>query len=54
MTRKMFIVLMTLAAVSSIAVYWFTRSSAQGMVLTGIVTTDQVIVSSQSGWNRFW
>jgi HlyD family secretion protein len=47
MTRKMFIVLMSLAALGSVAVYFVTRNGSQGMVLTGIVTTDQVIASSQ-------
>ncbi len=47
MTRKMFVVLMSVAALASAAVYFVTRSASQGMVLTGIVTTDQVIISSQ-------
>ena len=47
MTRKMFVVLMSVAAVASAVVYFVTRSQSGGMVLTGIVTTDQVIVSSQ-------
>lgn len=47
MSRKLFVVILGLTAVGSGAVYFLTRSGSQGMVLTGIVTTDQVIVSSQ-------
>lgn len=47
MSRKGFVVILGLVAVASIAVYFVTRNIPQGMVLTGIVTTDQVMVSSQ-------
>jgi HlyD family secretion protein len=36
-----------LTIVASVAVYLVTRSPAQGMTLTGIVTTDEVTVSAQ-------
>lgn len=47
MTRKMFVVFMSVAALASAAVYFVARSPSQGMVLTGIVTADRVMVSSQ-------
>jgi HlyD family secretion protein len=47
MTRKLFMILLGLVVVASVAVYFVTRPSAGGMVLTGIVDADDVIVSSQ-------
>jgi HlyD family secretion protein len=47
MTRKLFFIVLVLVIAASVAVYFFTRPSARGMVLTGIVDTDQVTVSSQ-------
>lgn len=47
MSRKLFSIVLVLTVLASFAVYLFTRSGAKGMVLTGIVTTDQVAVSAQ-------
>ncbi len=47
MTRKIFLVAITAAVVASVVVFFVTRTGNQGMVLTGIVTTDQEIVSAQ-------
>ncbi len=47
MSRKLFLILLSLVVVASVAVYLLTRPSGAGMVLTGIVDADQVIVSSQ-------
>jgi multidrug resistance efflux pump len=47
MTRKLFLVILSLVVVASIAVYIFTRPSSKGMVLTGLVDADAVSVSSQ-------
>lgn len=47
MSRRVFFILFALVIAASVAAYWFTRSRARGLVLTGIVTTDDVIVSSQ-------
>jgi HlyD family secretion protein len=47
MSRKLFSIIVALTIVASIAVYLFTRSRAQGMTLTGVVTTDEVAVSAQ-------
>ncbi len=47
MTRKLFLVILSLVVVASIAVYIFTRPSSKGMVLTGLVDGDAVSVSSQ-------
>ncbi len=47
MTRKLFLIVLFLVAAASVAVYWFTRPRVSGMVLTGIVDADQVVVSSQ-------
>ncbi|HVB29439.1 MAG TPA: efflux RND transporter periplasmic adaptor subunit [Terriglobia bacterium] len=47
MTRKLFLIILSLVVAASVAVYFVTRPSARGMVLTGIVDTDDVIVSSQ-------
>lgn len=47
MSRRVFVVVLMLAAISSGVVYLATRTGARGLVLTGIVTTDEVIVSSQ-------
>jgi HlyD family secretion protein len=47
MSRKALVVVLILAAVGSAVVFFVTRSGSRGIVLTGIVTTDQVIVSSQ-------
>ena len=47
MTRKLFLILLSLVVVASVVVYFLTRPGTRGMVLTGIVDTDEVIVSSQ-------
>jgi HlyD family secretion protein len=47
MTRKAFVIVLIGVVVASAAVFFLTRSRSRGMVLTGIVTTDQVIVSAQ-------
>jgi multidrug resistance efflux pump len=47
MSRKAFFIILALTAVVSVIVFFATRARTRGMVLTGIVTTDQVIVSSQ-------
>ncbi len=46
MKRRLAMVLVILMAAGGV-VYWKTRARAQGLVLTGIVTTDDVIVSSE-------
>jgi hypothetical protein len=47
MTRKLFLVILSLVVLASIAVYVITRPSSKGMVLTGLVDADAVSVSSQ-------
>jgi HlyD family secretion protein len=47
MSRKAFVIILILVVAASAGVFLITRNSGQGMVLTGIVTTDEVIVSSQ-------
>jgi len=47
MTRKLFVVILGLVVVASIAVYFLTRPPSKGMVLTGVVDADEVSVSSQ-------
>lgn len=47
MTRKLFLVILSLVVLASIAVYVLTRPSSKGMVLTGLVDGDAVSVSSQ-------
>jgi HlyD family secretion protein len=47
MSRKVFGIILVLVIAASVAVFYFTRLRAKGIVLTGIVTTDEVIVSSQ-------
>jgi HlyD family secretion protein len=47
MTRKALIVIIILVAVGSAGIYFVTANHAHGLVLTGIVSTDEVIVSSQ-------
>ena len=47
MNRKAFAVVLLGVAVASGLVYFFTRVRWKGMVLTGIVTTDEIVVSSQ-------
>ncbi len=47
MSRKFLIVILLLVAGASGVVYWTTASRERGLVLTGIVTTNDVIVSSQ-------
>jgi HlyD family secretion protein len=49
MTRKILIVVLILAAAASGAAYYAFRPRGGGLVLTGIVATDEVIVSSQIG-----
>jgi multidrug resistance efflux pump len=46
MKRRLVLVLVILMAAGGV-VYWKTRATAQGLLLTGIVTTDDVIVSSE-------
>lgn len=47
MTRKGLIIVLLLVVIASAAAYFATSNRARGLVLTGIVTTDDVIVSSQ-------
>ena len=47
MSRKAFGVILVLVIAASVAVFYVTRLRSQGVVLTGIVSTDEVIVSSQ-------
>jgi len=47
MTRKLFLVILGLVVVASVAVYVITRPPSKGMVLTGLVDADEVAVSSQ-------
>ena len=47
MSRKGLLVILFLIAVAGGAWYFATRAGARGLVLTGIVTTDEVAVSSQ-------
>jgi len=47
MSRKSLVVILILVAATGAVVYFVTGNRSQGMVLTGIVTTDEVIVSSQ-------
>ncbi|HET7842239.1 MAG TPA: efflux RND transporter periplasmic adaptor subunit [Candidatus Acidoferrales bacterium] len=47
MSRKAFGVILILVVAASVAVFYVTRLRSKGIVLTGIVTTDQVVVSSQ-------
>ncbi|MGH9378512.1 MAG: HlyD family secretion protein [Terriglobia bacterium] len=49
MTRKVLIVVFIIVAIGSAAAYFATANRAHGLVLTGIVSTDEVIVSSQIG-----
>jgi HlyD family secretion protein len=49
MSRKLLIVILLLVAVGSAIVYFTTRTRSNGLVLTGIVATDDTIVSSQIG-----
>lgn len=46
MKRKVFIIILIVALVGG-GVYWATMLRGKGIVLTGIVTTDEVIVSSR-------
>jgi HlyD family secretion protein len=47
MTRKMFVVVVVLVVLASVAVYLITRPPSKGMVLTGLVDADEVSVSAQ-------
>ena len=47
MTRKLFLVILSLVVATSVAVYFITRPPSNGMVLTGLVDADEVTVSSQ-------
>ncbi len=47
MSRKAFGIILVLVIAASVAVFYVTRLRSRGIVLTGIVTTDQVVVSSQ-------
>lgn len=47
MSRKIFFVILGVAIVASLAVFVLTRPAARGLVLTGLVDTDEVVVSAQ-------
>ncbi len=47
MSRKALAILLVVVVAASGLIYFFTRSRWSGMVLTGVVTTDEVVVSSQ-------
>jgi HlyD family secretion protein len=47
MSRKVFIIILGLVVVASAAVYFVAGPRSRGMVLTGIVNTDEIAVSSQ-------
>ena len=47
MTRKLFLVILSLVVLASVAVYILTRPPSKGMILTGLVDADAVSVSSQ-------
>jgi HlyD family secretion protein len=47
MTRKVLVLILILVAAGSAIAYWMATSHSSGLVLTGIVDTDEVIVSSQ-------
>src|SRR5579863_10207950 len=47
MTHKLLTIIIILVAIGSAAAYFATSNRAHGLVLTGIVSTDEVIVSSQ-------
>ncbi|MGH9357220.1 MAG: HlyD family secretion protein [Terriglobia bacterium] len=47
MTRRILIVIMALVVAASAAAYFATASRARGLELTGIVTTNEVLVSSE-------
>jgi multidrug resistance efflux pump len=47
MTRKLFLVILSLVVLASVAVYILTRPPSKGMILTGLVDADEVSVSSQ-------
>jgi HlyD family secretion protein len=47
MKRKLLVLLILLVAAASAAMYYSKNRRAKDLVLTGIVTTDDVIVSSQ-------
>lgn len=49
MTRKFLIIIIVLVAAASIAAYFATASHPHGLVLTGVVSTNEVVVSSQIG-----
>ena len=47
MKRRLFIIVFILAVLASAVVYWARNGRHRGLVLTGIVTTDDVFVSAQ-------
>ena len=47
MSRKIFVIVLLLVAVGSVVAYVLTSNRQRGITLTGIVNTDEVIVSSQ-------
>ena len=47
MTRKIFLAILSLVVLASVAVFVLTRPTSKGMVLTGLVDGDSVSVSSQ-------
>ena len=47
MNRKAFVIVLIIAVAGSALAFVLTRNRSNGIVLTGIVTTDEVVVSSQ-------
>ncbi len=47
MSRKAFGIILVLVIAASVVFFYVTRLRSKGVVLTGIVTTDEVVVSSQ-------
>ncbi len=47
MSRKIFLVILSLVVVASVVVFLLTRPPSKGIRLTGVVDTDEVTVSSQ-------
>jgi HlyD family secretion protein len=47
MSRKILVLILVVLAASGAAFYYARNNRAQEVVLTGIVTTDEIVVSSQ-------
>ena len=47
MSRKILVLILVVLAASGAAFYYARSNRARGVVLTGIVTTDEIVVSSQ-------